>query len=72
MRFQNADKVVSELRIVQFWSEIILVISNARSLDFEFTRMITDQMALHSVQFPLLIQLYHAIILSFLQYLTAA
>ena len=40
MRFQNgSNKVVIELRVVQFWSEIILVISNrtraARSFDFE-------------------------------------
>ena len=38
--------MVIELRVVQFWSEIILVISNrtraARSLDFELTRMISD------------------------------
>ena len=36
--------MVIELRVVQFWSEIILVISNrtraARSFDFEITRMI--------------------------------
>ena len=35
--------MVIELRVVQFWSEIILVISNqtraARSFDFEITRM---------------------------------
>ena len=60
MRFQNGcNKVVIELRVVQFWSEIILVISNrtraARSFDFEITRMISDQIALHSVQLPLLI-----------------
>ena len=47
MRFQNgSNKVVIELRVVQFWSEIILVISNrtraARSFDFEITRMISD------------------------------
>ena len=51
--------MVIELRIVQFWSEIILVISNrtraARSFDFEITRMISDQIALHSVQLPLFI-----------------
>ena len=46
-RFQNGfNKVVIELRVVQFWSEIILVISNrtraARSFDFEITRMISD------------------------------
>ena len=41
------------------WSEIMLVISNrthaARSFNFEITRMISDQIALHSVQLPLLI-----------------
>ena len=51
------NKVVIELCVVQFWSEIILVISNqtraARSFDFEITRMISDQIALHSVQLPL-------------------
>ena len=49
--------MVIELRVVQFWSEIMLVISNrtraARSFDFEITRMISDQIALHSVQLPL-------------------
>ena len=48
--------MVIELRVVQFWSEIILVISNrtraARSFDFEITHMISDQIALHSVQLP--------------------
>ena len=58
MRFQNgSNKVEIELRVVQFWSEIILVISNrtraARSFHFEITRMISDQIALHSVQLPL-------------------
>ena len=57
-RFQNGcNKVVIEPRVVQFWSEIILVISNrtraARSFDFEITRMISAQIALHSVQLPL-------------------
>ena len=51
--------MVIELRVVQFWSEIILVISNrthaAGSFDFEITRMISDQIALHSVQSPLFI-----------------
>ena len=46
-----------ELRVVQFWSEIIDVISNqtraTHLLDFEITRMISDQIALHSVQLPL-------------------
>ena len=46
-----------ELSGVQFWSEIILVISNqtraTRSFNFEITRMISDQIALLSVQLPL-------------------
>ena len=50
--------MVIELCVVQFWSEIILVISNqtraARSFDFEITRMISDQIARHKVQLPLL------------------
>ena len=54
MRFKNgSNKVVIELRVVQFWSKIIPVISNrtraAGSFDFEITRMISDQIALHSV-----------------------
>ena len=60
VRFHNgSNKVAIELRVMQFWSEIILVISNqtraTRSFDFEITRMISDQIALHSVQLPLLI-----------------
>ena len=52
VRFQNGcNKVLIELRVVQFWSEIILVISNqtrpARMFDFEITRMISDQIALN-------------------------
>ena len=51
--------MVIELRVVQFWSEIVLVISNqtraARSRSiFEITRMTLDQIALHLVQLPLL------------------
>ena len=58
--FQNGcNKVVIEPRVVQFWSEIILVISNrtrtARSFNFEITRMISAQIALYSVQLPLFI-----------------
>jgi len=49
--------VAIELHVVQFWSEIILVISKrtraTRSFNFEITRMISDQIALHSVQLPL-------------------
>ena len=57
-RFQNGrNKVIIEPRVVQFWSEIILVISNqtraARLIDFEITHMISAQIALHSVQLPL-------------------
>ena len=53
-RFQNgSNKVAIELWVVQFWSEIILVISNrtgaAHSFDFEITRMISDHSILHSV-----------------------
>ena len=53
MPFQNGyNKVAIELRVVQFWSEIVLVISNqtraAGSFDFAITRMISDQIALHS------------------------
>ena len=59
-RFHNGfNKVAIEPRVVQFWSEIILVISNrtraARSFNFEITRMLSDQIALHSVQLPLYI-----------------
>ena len=61
-QFQNGcKKVVIEPRVVQFWSEIILVISNrtrdARSFNFEIIHMISAQIALHSVQLPLLITL---------------
>ena len=53
-RFQNGcNKVVIEPHVMQFWSEIILVISNwtptACLFDFEITHMITAQVALHSV-----------------------
>ena len=58
--FQNrCNKVVIELCVVQFWSDIMLVISHrthaARSFDFKITRMISGQIALHSVQLPLFI-----------------
>ena len=46
--------MVIEPCVVQFWSEIILVISNqtrtACSIDFEITCIISAQIALHSVQ----------------------
>ena len=48
--------MVIEPRVVQLWSEIMLVISNrtcaARSFNFEITYMISAQVALHSVQLP--------------------
>ena len=61
--FKNeCNKVVIEPHVVQFWAEIILVISNrtcaARSFDFEITCMISAQIALHLVQLPLLIALF--------------
>ena len=46
-------KVAIEPRVVQFWSEIILIILS--EIDFEITRMISAQIALHLVQVPLLI-----------------
>ena len=57
-RFQNeCNKVVIKPRVVQFWSQILLVISNrthaAHLFDFEIRRMISAQIALHSVQLPL-------------------
>ena len=57
-RFQNeCNKVEIALRVVQFWSEVKLVITNrtpaSRSCDFVITRLISDQIALHSVQLPL-------------------
>ena len=60
LRFQNEyNKVEIELRVVQFWTEIKLVITNrtpaSRSCDFVITRLISVQIALHSVQLPLLI-----------------
>ena len=62
--------MVIELRVVQFWSDIILVISNrtraARSFDFEITRMISDQIALHSVQLPLLTLCMHKVKLCYI------
>jgi hypothetical protein len=60
LRFHNEyNKVEIELRVVQFWTEIKLVITNrtpaSRSCDFVITRLISVQIALHSVQLPLLI-----------------
>ena len=57
----GSNKVTIELRVEQFRSEIILVNSNRTravcSFDFEITRMISDQIALHSVQLPLYISI---------------
>ena len=44
-RLPHISLSLIELRDVQFWSEIILV----GLFDFEITRMISDQIALHSV-----------------------
>ena len=53
--------MVIELRVVQFWCEIKLVITNhtpaTRSCDFVITRLISHQIALHSVQLPLFIMI---------------
>ena len=50
--------MVIELLVMQFWSETILVISNQTravcSFDFEIMHNISEQVALHSVQLPLL------------------
>lgn len=49
VRFQNgSNKVAIELRVLQVWFTVILV--KVRSFDFEITRKISDQNALHSVQ----------------------
>ena len=51
--------MVIELRVVQFWPGIILVISNGtrstRLFNFKITRMISNQIALHLVQLSLFI-----------------
>ena len=51
--------MVIELRVVQFWSGIMLVISNrtraTRLFDFKMTLMISNQIALHLVQLSLFI-----------------
>jgi hypothetical protein len=58
-----------ELRVVQFWTEIKLVITNrtpaSRSCDFVITRLISVQIALHSVQLPSLIALSRSAINDF-------
>ena len=42
--------MVIELRVMQFWSNIILVVALHGRL---ISRMISEQIALHSVQLPL-------------------
>ena len=68
---KECNKMVIEPHVVQFWSEIILVISNrtyaARSFDFKVTRMISAQIALHLVQLPLLI-LYNQLFIFLFRY----
>ena len=53
----GSNKAAFQLRAVQFWSEVILVMSNrtraACSFDFEITCMIGDQIELLSLQLPL-------------------
>ena len=56
-RFQNGcNKVVTEPCVGQFWSEIILMVSNRThatpSFDFEIMHVISAHIALHSVQLP--------------------
>ncbi len=60
LRFQNEyNKMEIALRVGKFWSEMKLLITNrtpaTRSCDFVITRLISDQIALHSVQLPLFI-----------------
>ena len=54
------------LRVVQFWCEIKLVLTNctpaSRSCNFVITRLISHQIALHSVQLPLLINAHFFVI----------
>ena len=57
LRFQNGyNKVVIELRVKQFWSEIILVISNRTSAQILKSR-VWFQTKLHSTQFNYLCKL---------------
>ena len=60
LHFQSrCIKEAIELHIAQLWSEIILVISNqtcaARSFNVEIMHLISDKIAVHSVQLLLLI-----------------
>ena len=64
--------MVIEPRVVQFWSEIVLVISNrtraVRSFKFEITLMISAQIALHSVQLPLSIILSSLVVIALMRW----
>ena len=64
--------MVIEPRVVQFWSEIVLVISNrtraVRSFSFEITLMISAQIALHSVQLPLSIILSSLVVIALMRW----
>jgi hypothetical protein len=69
LRFQNEyNKVQIELRVVQFWTEIKLVITNrtpaSRSGNFVITPLISVKIARYSVQLPLLIncQVYRRVL----------
>ena len=65
--FQNGCNKVVEPHVMQFLSEILLVISGqthaAHPFDFEIMHMISAQIALHSVQLPLLIFSYWKMLL---------
>lgn len=55
LRFQSEhNKVEIELRVVKYWTEIILVITNrtttSRLCDLIITRLISVQITLHSIQ----------------------
>ena len=57
-RFQHEyNKVEIAVRVVQFWSEIKLVITSrtptSRPCDCVIMRLISDEIALHKVQLPL-------------------
>ena len=56
--------MVIALRVVQFWSEIKLEITNrtpaSRSCDFVITRLISDQIALHSVPITIIYHRYES------------
>ena len=62
VQFQNGcNKVAIELWVLQFWS-ILNQNHAACSFDFEITRMISDHIALHSVQLPLWTQSFYGVL----------